>query len=172
MNYLHYTSSHPPSVFKGIVVGECTRFIRNPSDILTYEATVQKLREALKLRGYPIRLLQKWINTRPYEDRKIHLADKAPNHIRRPIMIQQFSQKTRHLNKILNESWSLIASSPELAEIFDGGPTMSYTTGKSFANFFVIARIYTFLSFEERIRQKISSYMNVAKCNDPLVIIG
>ena len=33
-------------------------------------------------------------------------------------------------------------------------------------------REYTFLSFEERIRQKISSYMNVAKCNDPLVIIG
>ena len=28
---------------------------------------------------------------------------------------------------------------------------------------------YTFLSFEVRIRQKISSYMNRAKCNEPMV---
>ena len=31
---------------------------------------------------------------------------------------------------------------------------------------------YTFLSFEERIRQKISSYMNIAKCIEQWYIVG
>ena len=42
----------------------------------------------------------------------------------------------------------------------------------SYANSTCTPRKSTFLSFEVRIRQKISSYMNTAKCIEPMVGLG
>ena len=141
MNYLHYSSSHPPSVFKGIVVGECTRFIRNSSDQVTYTQTIQKLKEALKLRGYPPHLLDKWVQTRLFENRKLLLEDKVHDRVRRPVMVQQFSGKTKPIGWILNQSWGVVTNLPDLADKFDGGPLSSYTVAKSVSKMVVRAKL-------------------------------
>ena len=141
MNYLHYSSSHPPSVFKGIVVGECTRFIRNSSDNVTYLQTTQRLKEALKLRGYPPHLLDRWMKSRQYENRNLYLENKVHDRVRRPVMVQQFGRETKPIGWILNQSWDVVTNVPDLANKFDGGPLSSYTVGKSVSKMVVRARL-------------------------------
>ena len=51
--YLHFSSSHPRSVFKGLVKGETIRFLRSNTDPHTYNKTINKFREHLFLRNYP-----------------------------------------------------------------------------------------------------------------------
>ena len=47
--YLHFSSSHPRSVFKGLVKGEAIRFLRSNTDPHTYNKTINKFREHLFL---------------------------------------------------------------------------------------------------------------------------
>ena len=51
--YLHFSSSHPRSVFKRLVKGEAIRFLRSNTDAHTYYSTLHKFREHLLLRNYP-----------------------------------------------------------------------------------------------------------------------
>ena len=51
--YLHFSSSHPKSVFKGLMKGEAIRFLRSNTDPHTYNKTINKFREHLFLRNYP-----------------------------------------------------------------------------------------------------------------------
>ena len=51
--YLHFSSSHPRSVFKGLVKGEAIRFLRSNTDLHTYNKTINKFREHLFFRNYP-----------------------------------------------------------------------------------------------------------------------
>ena len=49
--YLHYSSSHPRSIFRGLVKGEAIRFLR--SNTTTFTATKKSLSSHLLSRGYP-----------------------------------------------------------------------------------------------------------------------
>ena len=51
--YLHFSSSHPRSVFKGLVKGEAIRFLRSNTDPHTYNKTINKFREHLFLGTTP-----------------------------------------------------------------------------------------------------------------------
>ena len=50
--YLHFSSSHPRSVFKGLVKGEAIRILRSNTYAHTYYSTLHKFREHLLLRNY------------------------------------------------------------------------------------------------------------------------
>ena len=50
---LHFSSSHPRSVFKGLVKGEAIRFLCSNTHAPTYHATLRKFRQHLLLRNYP-----------------------------------------------------------------------------------------------------------------------
>ena len=52
--YLHFSSSHPRGVFKGLVKGEAIKFLRSNTDAHTYYSTLHKFREHLFLRNYPM----------------------------------------------------------------------------------------------------------------------
>ena len=45
--YLHFSSSHPRSVFKGLVKGEAIRFLRSNTHAPTYHAMLRKFRQHL-----------------------------------------------------------------------------------------------------------------------------
>ena len=57
--YLHYSSAHPRSVFRGIIKGEATRVLRASSDKHTYQTVIKKLQVHLQARGYPKHLLHR-----------------------------------------------------------------------------------------------------------------
>ncbi len=84
--YLHYKSNHPPSVYKGIIKGECVRYARTNSTPENYHAMTQLLRQRLLQRQYPPRAVDKIILEIKYEDRQKYLRPKPPqSQPRRPI---------------------------------------------------------------------------------------
>ena len=53
LQYLHFSSSHPRGVFKGLVKGEAIRFLRFSTDAHTYYSTLHTFRDHLLHRNYP-----------------------------------------------------------------------------------------------------------------------
>ena len=58
LNFLHYSSCHPPATFSTIVRGEIMRALRCTSSITTYTTILDKLLRKFKSRGYPEWLLR------------------------------------------------------------------------------------------------------------------
>lgn len=86
--YLHYTSCHPESAYKGVVIGECIRYIRTNSSPQNYSSQVHLFRGRLLKRGYPTSLIDRWIHKAKYSHRQRYLnPQKSPVQIiARPIM--------------------------------------------------------------------------------------
>ena len=51
--YLHFTSNHPPKVFKALIKGECIRFARTNSLKEMFDTTVHLFKKRLLKRDYP-----------------------------------------------------------------------------------------------------------------------
>ena len=60
--YLEYTSTHPKSVYKSIIVGECIRYLRSNTRPETYAAMITKFETRLRERQYPSELVKKTIS--------------------------------------------------------------------------------------------------------------
>lgn len=86
--YLHYSSCHPKSAHKGIVVGECIRYIRTNSSVQNYSSQVHLFRGRLLKRGYPACLIDRWIHKPKFTQRPLYLCPRKspPQFIARPIM--------------------------------------------------------------------------------------
>ena len=67
--YVHYSSDHPASVFRGIYVGQLQRIQRRCQREADFLSEARKLRERLRARGYPHGLLREVVKTR---SRKMH----------------------------------------------------------------------------------------------------
>lgn len=59
--YLEWDSGHPLATKKGFVIGEIVRIFRNCSDHDTALKHVDFFRSKIRLRGYPPKLTEKWI---------------------------------------------------------------------------------------------------------------
>ncbi len=68
--YLHYSSSHPPHTFRGIVRGETVRLLRHSSNIRIFGNAAKLMLDRFQSRGYPLHLLRCWIADLPYSTRE------------------------------------------------------------------------------------------------------
>lgn len=83
--YLHYSSCHPRHTFKGIVIGEAKRTIRNSSDLQTYNTHISDLITHFIHRGYPRKFLKKTLANITYSSRTQLLTYVKPKtHLTRP----------------------------------------------------------------------------------------
>ena len=71
--YLHYNSNHQRSVYKSIISGELTRYVRTNTLQDNYEATKNLFKQRLLARGYPRRLIDTTFNSVSYSDRSMLL---------------------------------------------------------------------------------------------------
>ena len=71
--YLHFSSSHPKGVFKGLVKGEAIRFLRSNSSQDDFERTLTTFRHHLLCRGYPKVFVDPLLSTIPYSLRNSYL---------------------------------------------------------------------------------------------------
>lgn len=74
---LPYHSSHPPSIFKGIFMGEVTRLIRNTSCPDRFRRELRNLVTGFAGRGYPRKYLLRWLSTTFYDNRDKLLMGKC-----------------------------------------------------------------------------------------------
>ena len=68
--YLHYTSHHPKSTHKGIIIGECKRYIRTNTSIENYQSQLKLFEQRLLKRGYPTSFINKHLYTLQYSKRQ------------------------------------------------------------------------------------------------------
>ena len=67
--YLHHQFCHPPSTFKGLILGEAIRMLRASSDPITFAQSLETIKDALTTRHYPIKLINKTLKNITYNDR-------------------------------------------------------------------------------------------------------
>ena len=111
--YLHFDSYHPKSVFKALIIGECTRYVRTNSLEINYQHMVQYFKQRLIQRNYPKKLVDSTTCLVKYTHRERYLAqEKSARH---PLPIRpvfkcipppQFSQ----LKEIILNSYSKLQS--------------------------------------------------------------
>lgn len=77
--YLHFSSSHPRSIFSGIVKGELTRILRNSTDEHAYRDATDLLIDKFGQRGYPKKHLLQTRGEIPFTNRLEALKDKEQN---------------------------------------------------------------------------------------------
>ena len=78
--YLHYSSSHPRTLFSGIAKGEFTRAARHSTNLLSYRETCTLLSHKLHSRGYPWRLIDSARAAVPYTPWDAALNVPGSNH--------------------------------------------------------------------------------------------
>ena len=68
-NYLHFNSCHPRHIFHGIIIGEAKRFLRNSSNLDTYNKAIVELVEHFHKRGYPLKFIKKHLKNITFSTR-------------------------------------------------------------------------------------------------------
>ena len=74
--YLHYSSNHPQHIFKSLITGECTRFVRTNTTIEEFHNMTKLLTTRLQLRGYPQKVVMKSIKAVSYTNRQQLISSK------------------------------------------------------------------------------------------------
>lgn len=77
-NYLHYKSSHHPSVKAGFIKGELIRYVRNSSEEKDFKIIRSKFNNRLRRRGYPKKYIQQQFRSINYADRPSFIFNPKP----------------------------------------------------------------------------------------------
>ena len=84
--YLHYTSVHPKAVHKGLIIGECIRYVRTNTEKVDFEALLKLFTIRLLKRHYPRQFITHCISKVDFDKRQQYLQCAQPNrYIARPI---------------------------------------------------------------------------------------
>ena len=96
--YLEYTSCHPSSTYKGLIKGECVRYVRTNTQKYNYEALAALLKKRLIQRNYPPEFVMKCISEIQFhhQPKYLQLAQPRRQPLSKPIFKclppPQFSQ--------------------------------------------------------------------------------
>ena len=85
--YLHYTSYHQKAISKGIIIGECIRYICTNTNEKNYKNQLHLLSTRLSRRGYPKKFICKCLKKTTYNNRTryISMSYKPPPVNKKPI---------------------------------------------------------------------------------------
>ena len=85
--YLDFTSFHQNAIHKGLIIGECIRYIRTNTQRENYESQVFLLTTRLIRRGYPRRFIMKCTNAVSYNNRNQYITPQvvSPCILHKPI---------------------------------------------------------------------------------------
>jgi hypothetical protein len=67
--YLHFTSAHPKSIFKGIIIGETIRYVRTNTTLNDFNVAINLFKTRLQKRGYPLQYINKHIKKINFNNR-------------------------------------------------------------------------------------------------------
>ena len=83
--YLHFSSSHPKTVMKGLITGEAIRYIRTNSTAVDYKKQLHKFISRLISRNYPFKFISKALEKADYNKRTSYLKDNINIVIKQPL---------------------------------------------------------------------------------------
>ena len=151
--YLHYSSSHPRSIFRGLVKGEAIRFLRSNTHAPTFTATKKSLRHHLLSRGYPKSFIDPILHSITYDLRPKYISSLSsynsdpspipnpsssptpiptPNPSQHPPrLVTTYSPYLPHLQAFLTRHWHKITQNQELSSLFPAPPQVCYRRNPS-----------------------------------------
>ena len=130
--YLHRSSAHPPTTFKGIVKGEIIRCMRNTSDKTKHESLIKKYQTRLLKRGYTKMETDKIIRQTRCLSRTALLKQKEYDPKSIPLVfITPFNPRLRKLGKIVRKHWNIIEQNEICSKIFPNPPTIAFKRHKN-----------------------------------------
>ena len=149
--YLHFSSSHPRGVFKGLVKGEAIRFLRSNTDAHTYYSTLHKFREHLFLKNYPMDFIDRNLAGITHDLRTSYIPSLPPSPSSSPSpcppppniprLVTTYSPHYTSLLHLLKKRWSLVQNDPSLSTLFPTPPQLCYQRNPTLADSLVKATL-------------------------------
>ena len=145
--YLHFSSSYPRGVFKGLVKGEAIRFLRSNTDAHTYYSTLHKFREHLLLRNSPD-FVDRILDSITHDRREAYIPSLTPSPNPSPIplpniprLVTTYSPHYTSLAHLLKNHWSRVQNNPSLSTPFPNPPQICYRKNPTLADSLVKASL-------------------------------
>lgn len=136
--YLHRTSLHPTSVFKGFIKGETLRHIRLNSEQNNLNKSLYNFEKKLLERGYSKTEIKTAMNEAKVNSRiELIKSSKLDSNCREtPLtLVTLYYPFLRRLSKTLRTHWSLIANDPDANQVFKRPPIVAFKRHKNIGNF-------------------------------------
>ena len=123
--YMHFSSSHPPSVKKGFIKGETLRLLRTNSVKETFELWKLEFLARLLERGYPRELAENILAKVKFSSQNEAVQNKTKTSRNVLPFITTFNPATPNLKRILMKHWHLITESNRLGQIYSEPPIVA-----------------------------------------------
>ena len=139
--YTHFNLCHPPGVKNGFIKGEAMRLLRTNSSKTSFEESLVKFKQHLRIRGYPKTVIERSLSGVNFADRPSALIQKKKAKERILPFVTTYHPAVNNLKQTLMEQWSLIQNQPLLKTIYLKPPIISYRRGKSLKDTLVRSKI-------------------------------
>ena len=139
--YTHFNSCHPPGVKNAFIKGEAMRLLRTNSSKTSFEESLVKFKQHLRIRGYPKTVIERSLSGVNFADRPSALTQKKKAKERILPFVTTYHPAVNNLKQTLMEQWSLIQNQPLLKTIYLKPPIISYKRGKSLKDTLVRSKI-------------------------------
>ena len=140
LQYMFFTTCHPPGAKKGFVKGEALRLLGTNSSVKTFEENITTFKKHLLERGYPQNLINNTLSEVKFQ-RTQALLQRNKTKKRILPFISQYHPAVPNLKEILTRKWYLIQQQPLLNQIFKEPPIISYRKGRSLKDILVRAKM-------------------------------
>ena len=139
--YVHASSSHPPSVFKGVVIGETTR-LRNTTDNDEFYRDAAALARKFTARGYSRQRVSRWTGTVLPRDRETVLRGALKKSDNTPNFITQYTGTERHpLRELMTRHCNIVQEDSEAGRAFPCQPRITYRRCANIKDLLVRAKL-------------------------------
>ena len=132
----------PPGVTKGFIKGEALRLLRTNSSQSIFEENLRNFALRLKNRGYPAATVEKHLSEIKFSERNASLSNKNRTAQKKILpFVTQYHPALPDIKETLMGKWHLIQNQPQLRNIFEEPPLLSYRKGKSLKDILVKAKL-------------------------------
>ncbi len=141
--FLHRTSSHPRSVFKGFLRGEIMRYARNNNNMDTFREKKEFFMQKLTNRGYTESELLDADLSINLGDRSTYIQEK-PKSLEIPLVFKTTyfpHMSGKHIKNAIMKHWHMIGDHDHLKTIFPKPPIVAYSRTNSLRDTLVRAKL-------------------------------
>lgn len=141
--YIHRQSSHPSSVFKGLIKGELMRFVRTATNLGDYLKRAELFKKKLLLRGYTAEEFSSAFEQVHHHRRNIYLKERNKEHNKQVPLVftTTYNPHLRGFYQALMRNWEIIKKSDKLDKLFPQKPIIAFRRGKNLRDTLVRARL-------------------------------
>ena len=141
--YLHRSSTHPSSVFKGFIIGELTKIFRCTNNSNDIEFEIEMFRNHLLKQGYKQNELNKITPITKKIDRSTTLKYKIKNKNVAPplVLATKYNPCFKQLGRVIRKHWHLIEKDKITKELFPRPPIIAYKKHKNLKDLLTSAKL-------------------------------